>query len=784
MIARLLSISTALTCLLTAVAPAHATAIQAGQIDGLINNALGQPLAAVLVQIQSANGKIIASTHSDAAGHYHFSALQPGVYALIASIPGYHNGTDIASLTAATGKYSIITLASKAALKLQVSARKLDHARNSIAVETGSSDYHISHQDIAALPQGADTPINQVLLQAPGVAQDSFGQLHIRGDHANVQYRINNILLPESITGFGQTLDAHFADSINLLTGALPAQYGYRTAGVVDIRTKTGAFDNAGRIGVTVGDNDTRELSGEVSGQQGKFSYYINGSILKNDLGIENPTASRTAIHDATTQNKGFGYFSYLLNDSARLSLILGTSDNRFQIPNVPNQTPSYVLNGVSSDPSQNLNEQQHETTHYGILALQGTIGAQFDYQVAAFSRYSRVLFSPDTTGDLLYTGVASQVLRTSMDNGLQADSSYHLNAQHTLRTGIFVSQEQLVNNNDVLTFTADSAGNQTSTTPFGFTDNNSKVAQLYGIYAQDEWKPIDKLTINYGLRFDQVDAYVTGSQLSPRLGAVYQLTPQTTLHAGYARYFTPPPNELISGQTVADFQGTTNAPPGGTLNSVVKPESTDYYDLGIDRKFTPELTIGLDSYYKSVTNLLDEGQFGSALLYTPFNYAEGKIYGTELTANYHKNDFSSYFNLARSVALGKNINSAQYNFSTTELNYIASNWVHLDHDQLITASLGGAYLWQNSTYSVDAIYGSGLRSGFANTAHLPGYTQVNVGVAHNFNVAQIGKFDARISILNLFDSSYEIRDGTGIGVGAPQFGPRRAVYLSADKVF
>jgi len=279
------------------------------------------------------------------------------------------------------------------------------------------------------------------------------------------------------------------------------------------------------------------------------------------------------------------------------------------------------------------------------------------------------------------------------------------------------------------------------------------------------------------------VDAYVTGHQLSPRLGAVYQISPQTTLHAGYARYFTPPPNELISGQAVASFQGTTNAPPG-TQNDAVKSESSDYFDIGLSHQLTPHLTLGLDSYYKTVKNMLDEGQFGSALLYTPFNYLQGKIYGAELTANYRKDNFSAYLNLAHSTALGTGINSAQYNFDAAELAYIANNWVHLDHDQRITASLGTAYRWRDTTYSADAIYGSGLRNGFANTGHLPAYVQVNVAAAHTFNVAQLGKLEGRVSILNLFDQSYQIRDGSGIGVGAPQYGPRRAVYFSLDKFF
>jgi len=98
-------------------------------------------------------------------------------------------------------------------------------------------------------PQGDNAPLNQLMLQAPGVVQDSFGQLHVRGDHSNLQYRINGVVIPEPIAGFGQSFDARFAESLNILTGALPAQYGYRTAGIVDIRTKGTKFENGGSIG-------------------------------------------------------------------------------------------------------------------------------------------------------------------------------------------------------------------------------------------------------------------------------------------------------------------------------------------------------------------------------------------------------------------------------------------------------------------------------------------------------------------------------------------------------
>ncbi|MQQ99122.1 TonB-dependent receptor [Glaciimonas soli] len=668
--------------------------------------------------------------------------------------------------------------------QITVTAGRLDRARNSISVETGSSIYRIGPKEIAALPQGDDTSFNQVLLQAPGVAQDSFGQLHVRGDHANLQYRLNGILLPESISGFGQTLDTRFVNNISFLTGALPAQYGYRTAGVVNVQTKTGEDGNGGDIGVQFGSNHTQEITGDVRGSTDNFSYYINGAFDANDLGIENTTGASTAIHDRTLQNKAFGYFSYILNPDTRVSLILGNSDNRFQIPNIPGQTPTYQLAGAPADyQSADLDERQRETTRYGILALQGSINSQLDYQIAAFSRYTKTSFDPDDIGDLMFTGVASKVVRTGLANGLQADGSYKLNDSHTIRSGVAYTRETLNNSTDALTFPADSDGNQLSTTPFAINESDQKTTDQIGVYLQDEWKLTDKLTMNYGARADWVNAYVKANQFSPRIGFVYQMTPSTTFHAGYAKYFTPPASELIAASTVTNFNGTTNASPS-SQNGAVQAESSDYFDAGVNQQLTQHLTLGLDAYYKKVKNLLDEGQFGSALLYTPFNYAQGKIYGLELTLNYHKDNLSAYFNLARATAMGKDIISSQYNFDQAELDYISNHWVHLDHDQRLSASAGMSYLWRGTTYSTDALFGSGLRSGFANTDHLPAYTVVNVGASHVFTESPIGKVTARFNVTNLFDRVYEIRDGTGIGVGAPQYGQRRGFYVAMSKAF
>lgn len=768
----------------TLVAQAAAESIQ-----GQVQDALGRPITGAAISVQSVSGSVVGQAKSDTGGHFALTNIAQGTYAILVDKSGFQAGTAIVTVTPGAAASASVTLEAQQALEVQVAATRLNKARNGLSPQTGGSVYRFDEKDVAALPEGSNTAFNQVLLQAPGVANDSFGQLHVRGDHGNLQYRINGVILPEGISGFGQALDTRFVQSVDLLTGALPAQYGYRTAGVIEIQTKSD-YEAGGQVDLYGGSHGTFNPSFSYGNSHGDLSYFVTGSYLASDLGIENPTSSADAIHDHTDQTKGFAYLSKLIDPTTRVSLMLGSYDGKFEIPNNPGQTPDpngqgfLVGAGVSGFNSANLDERQTESNHFAIASLQSSVGADFDYQASLFTRSTQVHFTPDPIGDLVFNGVASDVLRSSVSTGIQADGSYRLNPAHTLRMGLMASTENTRSDNATTVFPIDPTTGQVNGAYYTITDDSSKNGNtLLGAYLQDEWRASDKLTLNYGARVDQVRAFVDESQLSPRLGVVYKATPKTTLHAGYARYFTPSPTELVAPESVAAFANTSNAPEVNQ-DSPVKSERSDYYDLGMTHQLSSTTNLGIDGFYKHISNLLDDGQFGQALIMTPFNYAQGKIYGVELTANFNSDNLAAYANLAHTVSMAKDITSAQFEFGQDELDYIADHWVHTDHDQAYTASAGASYTWRGVRWSTDAIYGSGLRSGFANSDHLPGYVQFNLGATHTFQAGDFGPVEGRLSVINVFDRIYEIRDGSGIGVGAPQYGSRRGFYLGLSKKF
>src|SRR3984893_8650707 len=661
-------------------------------------------------------------------------------------------------------------------LGITVTATRLDEARSSIQPSLGATTYDFSQRTISNVPQGENAPLNQVLLRAPGVVQDSFGQIHVRGEHGNVQYRLDGVQLPPGLSLFNNILATRYADQMSLLTGALPAQYGLHTSGIVDITVKSGTTNPGAEISAPGGSPVDSQPAFSYGGRTGAIDYFAAGQYVHNGLGIENPTSSFSPIHDDTDQWYGLAKITGIIDDNTRLAFIGGGASSSFQIPQVPFQTANFTVNGQTDFNSAILDQRQWEQSYVAIASLQKSY-QDVNFQLSGFARYSKLSYQPDQFGDLAFNGIAPWTQRTSFATGVQGDGSWEGLDKHTVRGGFLVQRERATANtqgNTLLQVLSDptdpTSGLVPSDQPFGFTDSSDLTGWTYSVYLQDEWRIVPTVTVNYGLRFHAINANTQENQFSPRINVVWKPDEMFTFRAGYSRYFTPPPLIQVSANSIATLAGTVAAPEVTTADPA-RAERADYFDVGVSAKPLRGLTVGLSAYYKISQNLLDEGQFGAPITLTSFNYANAIGKGVEFNASYDDGPWSLYFNGAYSAQIATNITSAQFNFPAATLAYIANNYIFTDHNQGFTMSSGAAYTFNAdkdwaTKVSTDMLFGSGLRTTVVtpNDLSLPNYAVVNASLVQKIPIG-LGK-------------------GTGVGVGAPQFGQRRTFLLGLTQKF
>ncbi|MFZ3376516.1 MAG: TonB-dependent receptor, partial [Chthoniobacterales bacterium] len=533
---------------------------------------------------------------------------------------------------------------------------------------------------------------------------------------------------------------------------------------------------HGGELSLYGGSYDTFNPSLQVGGTSQKLDYFATASYKHNDLGIENPTASVRPLHDYTDQEKAFAYLSYNIDKTSRVSLLLNGSYADFQLPDTPDLPEKFRLAGVRSADSATVNENQNEQNYYAVLTYQKTTD-ELSFYMSAYTRYGQIRFSPDPVGDLIFQGVAGRVENSFFTNGLQFDASYALSDRNTLRAGLLADYTDEKLDTSTLVFPVDANGMQTSDHPIKIGDHVANHGLTAGVYLQDEWHLTDRLTLNYGARYDRFDSsFDNAGQLSPRANLVWRIDDRTSAHIGYARYFTPPSVQYIPLATIEKFRGTSSSP-NNFQDSPTHVERANYFDVGFSRQLTPAWQTTVDAFYKDARNLIDLGQFGSAVILSPFSYVKGHVYGSEVSTTYKQGPFSAFANFAFVATSVREINSAQFEFPRDELAYIKTHDIQLDHEGRYTLSAGASYVWEKDTrFYVDLLYGYGLRKGFANTEKNPSYYPVNLGAEHMFHTkfGAIREIKLRFDCINVSDEVYKLRDGTGLGINAAQYGQRR----------
>ncbi|USI72814.1 TonB-dependent receptor domain-containing protein [Sphingomonas morindae] len=677
---------------------------------------------------------------------------------------------------------------------ITVTARRLDSARASVNPSLGASSYALSNDAIEKRPGGEAASLASVLVQMPGVTQAGAGEIRVRGQSA-LQYRINNVIVPDGFSDLADTLRARFADRVELVTGALPAQYGLQTGGVINVTTKSGAYGKGGEAELYGGTQGRFEPAFDAMGAIGRTNYYLSGSYQRGDAATGGADASANPLHDHGEQLDGFAYFDRILDAQSRLSLILGAFDDRLDLPHArglnaasyrddaPFERPLTVA-GISSYPSEAWGGHQRLGSDYGLLSYQHGSGA-LTMQLSGFLRRSSLALRADPIGDLLFTGLASSVTSRSLAGGVQAEALYAAAPRHQIRAGVTADWSRDRSRSAYAVLPLDGAGRPVSDTPLVVPAIERDRRREQGLFVEDEWRPADRLSVNAGLRFDHVAGPGGGHALGPRINSVWRPADETSLHIGYARYFVPAP-EAVGIASARALTGTTGSWPT-TTETAPKPERDDYLDAGVEQRLN-RLTIGLDAYWRRARDLLDAVRIGATVLARPFNYRIGRAWGVETRAIYAAGPVSAWANLTVASLRGRAIVTGQAPFTAAQLAWSAAHSIRANSDQRLSGSLGLTWRHGRLQLSGDGVFGSGLprRSGdlTPNGASVPAYAQANVAAVYRLDGLGRRPLSARLDLLNIFDNRSALQDGTSLADGTAQWRAPRSLFVGLEQAF
>ena len=753
----------------------------------------------VLVEVKNQEGALVTTGVSNDAGEFSISVPANGTYSVSAIQDTYRSEYIVLKVgTEASGPITL-TLSKTKEIALEVRSPLAP-----IQYKASSETYSISRKDIEELPRGNNVELQDVLITIPSAVYGSLKQVHIRQDHANIQLRIDGVPIPDTVSStFSDVISPRAWERADIILGGMEAQYGNKTAAVLDITTKSGTKPGFGSAQMLGGSNNTINPSLEYGGTVGeKFRFYILNSHTATNRGIEPPTLGHSIFHGQSERNQTFIRGDYQLDNSNNFSFVFLNSVAKYQIPTLPGQTPNAIIPGLilpggfSAVPSEMVDENQKENNQYGHMVWRHDVNSSNFFSLSGYVRQTRATFRTDPFNVLAYTpneaepfSAASQD-RNAYSGGIRFDHTYIPNKEHVIKTGFQVDRTQTWNKTRLFTFADDGVGNPTGPV-LGLDADNRLIGYRQEFWIQDQWSPNDRWTFNLGVRADAVQYQRHEGQISPRVGITYKADPANVFHIYYGRQFTPPNLEAISFAKLNT--AGTKAAPEDTTNNTVRAERAHYFEVGSYHALSRWATLQLTGYYKLANYLSDAGQFGTTPLLNYFAFERGWTRGIDGALKLQITDnLTARGNVAWGQCKGYGLQSGHTLLEAAEIADINSKGgVHCDHQQTLTSSAVVAYRFlERTTITGQTLFASGLRTaeegGKTNSTHSPSYTIYNMSLTHVIPLPWDNqKLLLGFDVVNLLDQQYLINQGEGsIGLGVSHAGMPRSFFFRAQWFF
>ena len=610
--------------------------LQVATIEGVVRGPDDAPVTGAVVTLLDRLGYSLTSVATTSDGRFRLTNVTPGIYAIRA---------DAAPLSG-----TVRGLAVGGALPVEVSVRLSAVAAEQIVVrgdgevQPGSTATRVTLAGDAvrrAPSRIRSRGLQDAIATVPGWSTEDNGLMHARGVDDGFLYVIDGVPVYERLDGlFGIAPDPALIDSVTVSTGYISPEFGLKSGGVIEVRSAERASDRwVSALEVAGGSDASADLSGVTGGPLGR--------ALALTLGIASQRSDRflDPVHPDNLHNTGGGVSggaqgTWQVSPSSRLSAVTGFGRTQFDVPHGEEQEEA------------GQNQRQRTLQQWQTVSWQRAWSANAVSQVAGYHRSG----SSALTGSALDTPLYADADRDLRRVGVLASLTVHRGA-HLIKVGgeaatlrlrehftMAVTDpeeaEEADFSDEVIAFTPEA--------PFVLDDRARP--SLVSFYIQDSVRPIERLTLDLGLRADWSQLLTAASQLSPRLGAAYRLPgSETTLRASFGRFFQPPQPEnvlLASSETARALSPFTEL--GG--GSEIEPERQTAVELGVEQLVGSALRVDAAYWHRRVTNAADPNVLLGTTLVFPNSVARGRASGFDLRVEVPpRNGWSGYVSYARS---------------------------------------------------------------------------------------------------------------------------------------
>ena len=670
---------------------------------------------------------------------------------------------------------------------LVIASRRLEDAVQRLQSTGSATVARIDRERLVNGVGGPSGPLSGALTAFRGLQVRTVGGLSLRGQRDSVEVRIADVALPDGAAGLADLVTSRFAESVDLVTGALPARFGPNGSSVLLITPRQPPYEPGGDVEIYGGGEGAFRVGGEASGVVDGTDYFLTADGSVDQRGVDGPTPADRPVHDRSSSARVFSYVNWTFDANTRVAFMAGVTKATKQAPTAAGGQPGLGLQAYDTTayPSERLQNSQVEDLNFADVSWLYSAG-RLDLQTSLYYRGARTTFRPDLLGDLLYSGLGQIDSRIDIAVGLQSDAVWRLSQSHSLGAGIALKTESSQSATRSLVLRLDANGRVINNKPAFISDYLHVSGHTMGGYVSDNWKIADWAALDLGVRYDVAIRDTHTRAISPRVGLTLSLDPTFRVRAGFSHGFNPPPMQRVSRRSVSTFFNTT-ATSFSLRNDPPLPEESDQIDAAFDWAVSPRVNITVDAYRKTAKNLLDEGQFAAPLATVPFNFAKGRSVGADAQIAWRDGPFSTWFGVSVRRVRGERIVSSEYNFSTAVLNYLSRHWIDLDGGERADAAAGASWRTEKTALSAEATYGSGAIASkkTPNDSALPQRWRIDVSAVRGLDLpAPLGAIDLRLDVKNVLDQVNALRDGTGLTLGGRQYGPRREVYLGLLRSF